>query len=528
MRGMILGLLILAATLGVGCSKKPAPAPETPDAAKAAEEAVARQQALAVALWKEIDSLRQGGESNAVLTRLEAAFADDERASIRPMVFALLLNEVANAGDIERAKAMYLEALARDVEQARGAYGIVDGALSGDSDAWLAWCDAMLNAGLPEDLAARTWMQLVQLLKDRKSLSEFAQRVPLAMGMTDRAVAERVFWMALDQAVQDADEAAVEAVTAAIEAARQTPDEFWRIILLARIDLLLKQGATGDAETLIWEKALTLADQDLVRRMQRLQWAMADAGDEEAGERLARRAIAELATRPLTRDDVVATWVRQAAQAGRTDTFLLRTAVALDARIGIARLLDSFEDGFYRTMPEGTPIQRRDCISLAKKMREHAAAEEELSARLAMMLLDGAFYMKDFRAALEIVKAGVPGQDQAWHDMLSNKLGAHAALAENRPLDAIGFFERHMETVRAWEHPQRNPENGFLMHKEAVLGFNAKRIGDIYRDADRPEDAAASYARAREFYRQALALVEAESDEYAAYQEDLNQVPTGE
>jgi predicted negative regulator of RcsB-dependent stress response len=51
-----------------------------------------------------------------------------------------------------------------------------------------------------------------------------------------------------------------------------------------------------------------------------------------------------------------------------------------------------------------------------------------------------------------------------------------------------------------------DPATGVVHTREMILGRNAKRIGDIYRDmAGDAESAKAAYAEARAYYNKALA-----------------------
>ncbi len=83
-----------------------------------------------------------------------------------------------------------------------------------------------------------------------------------------------------------------------------------------------------------------------------------------------------------------------------------------------------------------------------------------------------------------------------------------------------------MERVNAWTDPVINPTNGARMTREAVLGFNEKRIGDIYNGMEgHADDAQAAYLRARDWYTKAIASFEEGSIEYKLAVEELSMVP---
>jgi hypothetical protein len=83
-----------------------------------------------------------------------------------------------------------------------------------------------------------------------------------------------------------------------------------------------------------------------------------------------------------------------------------------------------------------------------------------------------------------------------------------------------------MARVDAWTEPVINPANGAGMTREAVLGFNEKRIGDIYSKMEgHAEDAAAAYLRSREWYNKAIAAAKPGSIERKIAEKELAQVP---
>ena len=127
---------------------------------------------------------------------------------------------------------------------------------------------------------------------------------------------------------------------------------------------------------------------------------------------------------------------------------------------------------------------------------------------------------------MSLLEKGITGHDEHWHSELKDKVGAHLALAEGRHEDAIKLFRVHMARVEVWEQPVVNPEDQTKMTKEAVLGFNEKRIGDIYSEmGSRSEDAKAAYARARGWYQMALSKLEPDSAEHATATAELALVP---
>ena len=111
--------------------------------------------------------------------------------------------------------------------------------------------------------------------------------------------------------------------------------------------------------------------------------------------------------------------------------------------------------------------------------------------------------MDDYAAALAILEKGLPERDEAWHKMAIAKVKAHLAL-QNKQYDvAVKQFREFMDILPDEDQP--DPASDVMYGKLTLLGNNEKRIGDIYVEAGNPDEAAKSYATAREWYEKALA-----------------------
>ena len=70
-----------------------------------------------------------------------------------------------------------------------------------------------------------------------------------------------------------------------------------------------------------------------------------------------------------------------------------------------------------------------------------------------------------------------------------------------------------------------NPATGEPANKNAVLGLNEKRIGDILARMGKADTAATAYKRARERYQQALAELDPDSIGWREARQELEAVP---
>ncbi|MFC1453391.1 hypothetical protein ACFLSJ_08625, partial [Verrucomicrobiota bacterium] len=152
--------------------------------------------------------------------------------------------------------------------------------------------------------------------------------------------------------------------------------------------------------------------------------------------------------------------------------------------------------------------------------------DEEDRKRLKSMALDGSFVIEDYERSLATVEAGIPGRDEAWHEMALNKIKAHLALQEGRTDEAVTRFRRFMQDVEAtWEEAEEDPSTGIKHTREMSLGFNARRIGDILSEAGQTDAAREAYREARSYCAKALELLDETSREHAMVRERLASMP---
>jgi tetratricopeptide (TPR) repeat protein len=514
--------------LVLGCGKRDAPpavatVPQPPSPEDVAEQHLA-------SLRSELIALKTNKQDAAVLVRLRSEVTNSVLSPLKGVVFSWWMQEMALQGMTNEARSAYLDVVGRDDERARGGFGVVE-RLYLRSESWselLAWERALLNKDLPDDLVPQAWMLVMRAQDGLGRLGDVVAEVPAVVKAMPEADAERVVGSAFRMALDGGQYALAGKILDAVVTAGADKGGLKRFVRVSRVDLMLASGRLAEAEAGLWIEAAELSDGELAPRASRLMAAWRAADQENAATAFATRALEQWGERPLSRGEVGAAWVRAAVKDKNPDAFIARLDACVKANVGADALVPPFQDGFYAVLSSGTEAQKRQCLEMASRLQALPAGQESDVAQLKLMRVDGAFLMNDFQTAQDIVMSGIPGHDAEWQSVLTNKIAAHRALAENRPEDAIRCFRAHMEKVKAWESPELNPENGLAMHKEAVLGFNEKRIGDVYAGMGRTDDAAACYARARAYYEEALKTVARDSKEYASYEQEMKEVPAAQ
>ena len=488
-------------------------------------------QLLLEASMAEVSSIQetQGGAAAAV--RLREMLSQPGYNNIRGPIVQRLLETLLAAGDAEGVLAAYLELAAADAPIAEAGFQtVIQASMQGDDpQVRAARVDRLIaTASLPLPLRTAAWQSRMELYAQAGSVAGVADRVGEIMAGDMASAARTVFATAVSQGMQIADYAGVQALLAAVEARSLWNADLDLFVKLARGELMLAQDKPEAAWALYLALADVIGDSELSRRLPAVLKAAKRLELPELSARTIETAYQRGDVFPLTRDAAAVWAVREAADGGKVDALLAATQTALERGAKVSRFYHGFSRGFYAMIQKATAEERTAITDLLQRISQAPAVEEAILGMIASARLDVAFFAQDFKAALAIVEAGVPGFDEKWHEELRDKVSAHIAQQEGRHEDAVALYRKHMARVSAWEQPVINPENNQQMIKEVVLGFNEKRIGDIWSAVPgREGDAAAAYARAREWYGKALEILEKDSPEHAEAVAELARVPAG-
>jgi hypothetical protein len=90
---------------------------------------------------------------------------------------------------------------------------------------------------------------------------------------------------------------------------------------------------------------------------------------------------------------------------------------------------------------------------------------------------------------------------------------AHQALKDGRTDDAVAGFREFMAGIEKHSDDQIDPVSQMRYTKQMILGFNARRIGDILAKAGRAKEAADEYRLAGAWFKKAGAAMDKQSKE---------------
>jgi tetratricopeptide (TPR) repeat protein len=492
-----LALAVLAAA-GCGKSKK-----ETPPVT---EEAVPAIERISTEAYQKVET----GDLAGAVSILEKGLAEVTDPAEQGRLFGLQLSLLLNGDRLEDAQARYLKAVAAPAEAPLAAQnlGMIEDHLAqqpeGHSNV-LAWCDRLEQAGLPESMQTPV---LQNRLSAQLAMGQYAEALalietrgwPLADDIVN-GMLSRTIQTALANGRQDD----VERALALLETKGAKRAGMAALAAGGRIEQALAKGDLAGAQALLFERATVFDDGATAGLLDKMARAALAAGKPEASDELVEKALTAFADRPGTRARAARWWLVRARDAGDLTLGVDRLEKLDGMGIPPAQLVGGVSTLSQLVLPATTPpAAAARLMAFSGKLKTRVTDEADVSL-LAGVQLDAGFRLEDYAGLVTVLEAGVPGHDEAWHQTMINKVKAHLDLKEGRVDDAVARFRAFMASIAAQEDQNhRDPITDERVTKDMILGYNAKRIGDIYAQAGRADEAAKAFAEAKGHYETAL------------------------
>lgn len=496
-KGKMLLSLVLMGFVVAGCGKS---------GSRSGEQVQSPVEAVVSKALQKVES----GDVNAALAILEKGLVELADPSDKGQVFSFELTMLLNQGRVEDAQARYLKALATETESglARHAMGVVENywvQQPGGQSNVLAWCDRLEQVAMSEDMKTvvlqnRLTAQLALGRYDDALVLIETRAWPLADELVG-AMCGRYIQSALSAGRAD-DALAVIGLLEVKGAARPG------LVALAagsRIDLALAQGRFVAAGELLFEKAVVFDDGASAGILDKIARVALGTGKSEEADQVVGKALSALADRPGTRSSAARWWLMRARDLGNLDLAVDRLVKLDGMGLPTSVLAAGVNTVCSLVLAPETPLPAVTRMMGFVGGLKARVTEEMDVALLAGVQLDGGFRTEDYAGLVTVLEGGVPGHDSAWHDTMINKVKAHLALKEGRIDEAVKRFRDFMASIAAQpDQGHRDPVTEERVSKPMILGYNARRIGDILAAAKRMDDAAKAYAEAKAYYQDSL------------------------
>ena len=512
---VVLGLCFVV----LGCGRKP----------EVTEEAVPVVEGPSVmdVLYENVMGSLRAGDTNAAIDTLSAALEDDQYLAGRSAVTRDLLGLLLRAGRVEDARERVLAALdAGDTASIEGGFGQVyqHYGASGDSTNVLAWTGALMARDLPAVQKRAVYAWRMRALYDDGQVAVAVALIPDSVSTLSEQDALACVGPFTQYVLKSADHDSVAEILDALTSASEGKPALISYAMGARIGLLLAQAKPGEAEAAFRANAAAMTDQDVSRAYQQIQGALKDADMAARKDALALYVLEKLADKPRVRQAAAREWVKAAADRKEYALIPVRLTALLTQNVEAGQVARIYSGQFYDVLNGQDAAVIGRMIELGDTLTAKIDQESVRDAIRALQL-DGSFINEDYAGAAKYIEQGLPGRDEAWHEMALNKVKAHQALQENHVEEAITRFRTFMDHVAGREKTEVDPSSGMRYTREMTLGQNAMRIGDLYKKIDKAEDADRAYQEAADYLTRALGAFEDDSQEYALIKTELAKLP---
>jgi len=472
------------------------------------------------------EKLYREGDTNAAIEVLSKALESRKYAQQRRWLFDDLLSLLLAVDRADEAKARYMEALGKDDELARGGFDeMYQYYLSLNDSVQLAeWTKAVVESELPVDLAETAYICHFKAMLATGGYQDIAARVPVCVAKLGGAASARILKPTVAEVINAGKyEDAGQMLKAIGNEAGQSID-LQRLALETRFDLYVAQGKWNEAENSFKRFMLIAAERDLARSLASGVSRAIQKGELERADKLCRIVLNNKSAKDAPRNEAAVQSVAVAKKRGG----IAAVPGCLDSLLldGISKetVLHLYANEFYVITQDGNARNISRMVEIGNKLSSALTNEDDLTA-IGTMLLNAHFILEDYRGALRVLEAGVPGRAKEWVEMAKIKINAHLALKSGKKAEAVVLFRKFMDGVKLNGKSELDPETGVTHTKEMCLGLNAKRIGDILASMGAAKESAGAYEEALAYYRKALDDFPSDTKEYAIVKKEMADVP---
>jgi tetratricopeptide (TPR) repeat protein len=285
--------------------------------------------------------------------------------------------------------------------------------------------------------------------------------------------------------------------------------ELWAFVTERKISALINAGEWGEAHVLLEGDGRKLGESIQAKLITVLLKAIEKKDGPQAALNEALRAFEIYKATPAVAGAILRGGVKldvERRSAGGVVTWLERGETMGMPPDGISAVL---REAVYAILNSAEEADLQRLLDIGMRAREKAGEFEE--GALGSVLLDLSFTLSKHESSIKLLEAGIKGRPDEWTRVMLNKVRAHHAMETGELDEAIARFQDFMQDLQDAGEDPHDPVAGEAVPVEMVLGFNEKRIGDLYAQQDKDELAALHYDRARAMYATAAARAETDT-----------------
>lgn len=467
------------------------------------------------------------GETNTVVDLLIGSMADVQDPGLRERLFSVGEQVLYMAGRPEQAEERFWQVLDREVAVAAPSVRYLYGhkMRTGDTNGVFELTEKLLDKELPAPLKEQVLGWHLNVCLDLGRFARVLELVPVAMESFGTASGLNLVGSIAQRLVNDSKLRDAELLLAKLELAAPDDPLVQQRVTTIRYEMLLKRKDWMNIEQRFMGIAESLDDAALSRLFSRTCAVAAESDEESVPERLSEYIILNVKNKEKSLQAACRQWIQSQVRINEPAGIVDRLQILLDkVQVSPDVVAPLFTQNFYEVMKPGDTELLRRMIAVGERLLG-TVTQAHLRNDVKVKIVDGCFAAEEYEKSLKYLEEGLPGRDEEWTAMAMCKMRAHVALKNGKTDEAVKHFREFMVYVGKEKNLGEDPTTGIRYTREMTLGFNAKRIGDIYAEAGRSGDATNAYAEAEGLYLEALADLKKGSKAYEFVKVELAKVP---
>lgn len=506
-------LVLFTAALLSGCGK---PAPK--------EETQPTQSPLAL-LYQDAQEMANEDNADGAITLLEGALSKDEFTADRSNIFSMMLSFFLQQQKYDEAVTRHIAMASESAATAEPACSMIEQALiqANNYQLLLDWSMALLEMPLGESSKSQLYITQAYALAKSDRTDEALALIPACRNTMSEPMCANIYrgminsYLRLDKintayAALDKMEGVAGESTALLE-----------LITVSRLDLYSMESKWDSFILLFAEKLKDLTDAGLVSTINTGLSRMSKDGKDDLAQQICALVIDKRNYAERSFRIAAQRWLTLGA-ATNPEGAPEKIRLLMDKGFTGDQLLRMTTTPFYKIIEIEKFEALKKMMALIKEIQPSLTDTRDITTARSM-LLDGSFTLNDYDTAIEMISQGIEGRDENWHKSAMAKLKAHKALDAGNTDDAVKYFREFMTVIKETMDSESDPVSGMVYTSSWCLGRNAKRIGDIYKEAGDESKSSAAYKEAIAHFKNALQEVKAESREHAAITKEMAAVP---
>jgi tetratricopeptide (TPR) repeat protein len=525
-RFVVIASATVAAALLMGCQRKQPKAEEE----QAVEPDMTALQEVPpnplYDLYAAVDAKLEAGDKEGATREIIGALDNTKYAENKAELFTTIIRFLLHTEQVDEAKTRFLNMIRTEPELATPGFDLIYGyhVQQGDGAATLEWVRQLMLQPLTPAMKRPASEWLLVALLETGATDELAEKLAPFLEEFSADDGAQVVQRLCSTAQQAQQFDAIDRIVATVAASTKKGEPVLaNAVLTSRILAQLGRDQWDAVAEALPDAVATLPDGPLQMVFSNIASATRRGKVPDRLETMAEKVLRTVALEKTgARNAAAREWVNATVEQRNLAAVPARIGELIALKVPPRQVYSSISRHFYAMLEKPEILK---ALLVQADVLSPLLEEDSTRNALNALMLDGCFVVEDYDRALKLLETGIADRDESWHAMAITKVKAHKALQAKNVDEAVKQFRAFMEIIAKSEEDSPDPVTNVVHTRDMILGRNAKRIGDIYKDAGRAEEAKKAYGEAKAFYEKALDANKAGEETEKLIRKELGEIP---